>query len=117
MKTISLLILGFFFLDCSNKTELDNYVDPDMKATLRDYINDTNEFPVYLYSVNYKENSQNNRILLDSTTNKQISLELPYIIANKKRYDIRKIWGMREAKKETIPTKLITTELKIEFMK
>lgn len=74
-------------------------------------------FPVYLYSVDYKQSYPNDKTLLDSSTNKQISLELPYIVANKKRYDIRKIWGMREAQKETIPTKLITTELKIEFMK
>lgn len=38
--------------------------------------------------------------------------DIPYIVTNKKKYDIRKILGMREAQ-----SKLITTELKIEFTK
>lgn len=38
--------------------------------------------------------------------------DIPYLVVNKKKYDIRKIWGMREAQ-----SKLITTELKIEFTK
>lgn len=116
MKTIPLLILTIFFSACSNKTELDNMVDPDMKATLRDYGNAPNEFPVYLYAVDYSLRFPDNKVLLDSTTNKQMVLD-PYIVANKRRYDIRKIWGMREAQSETKATKLITTALKIEFNK
>jgi hypothetical protein len=117
MKTALLLILTIFFSACSNKTELDNIVDPDMKATLRDYINSPNEFPVYFYTVDYSLRYPENKVLLDSTTNKQMSFDIPYLVANNKRYDIRKIWGMREAQKEIKPTKIITTELKIEFMK
>ena len=117
MKTIPLLILIIFFSACSNKTELDNNVDSDMKATLRDYINAPNEFPVYFYAVDFSLRYPDNKVLLDSTTNKQMSIDMPYLVANKRRYDIRKIWGMREAQFETKPTKLITTELKIEFTK
>ncbi len=117
MKITLLLTLITFLSACSNKTELNNLVDPDMKATLRDYINSSNEFSVYFYKVDYSLSYPENKVLLDSTTNKQMSMEIPYIIANKKRYDIRKIWGMREAQKEIKPTKIITTELKIEFTK
>ena len=117
MKILQIFTLAIALTACSKSPELDSLVDSDMKATLTEYMNAANEFPLYLYSVDYKQNYPDNKILLDSTTNKQISLELPYIVANKKRYDIRKIWGMREDQKETIPTKLITTELKIEFMK
>lgn len=46
MRTILLLISTIFFSACSNKTELDNMVDSDMKATLRDYMNAPNEFPI-----------------------------------------------------------------------
>jgi hypothetical protein len=117
MKIILLLTLITFFSACSNKTDLESLVDSDMKATLRDYINTPNEFPVYFYSLDYSKPYPEDKILLDSTTNKQMSLEAPYIIANKKRYDIRKIWGMRSVQKEIKPTTLITTELKIEFTK
>jgi hypothetical protein len=117
MKTLPLLILAIFLSACSNKTELENFVDPDIEATLRDYINSPNEFPVYFYTVNYSLSYPENKVLLDSTTNKQMSFDIPYLVANNKRYDIRKIWGMREAQKEIKPTKIITTELKIEFTK
>jgi hypothetical protein len=117
MKTATLLILTVFFSACSNKTELDNIVDSDMKAILRDYINASNEFHVYLYEDDYKKSYPNDKVLLDSTTNKQMIMDIPYLVVNNKRYDIRKIWGMREAQKEIKPTKIITTELKIEFMK
>ncbi|MEY4539282.1 MAG: hypothetical protein RLZZ306_1039 [Bacteroidota bacterium] len=117
MKTIQLFILIILFSACSKKTDLDNIVDSDMKATLRDYINSPNEFPVYFYAVDYSLRYPENKVLLDSTTNKQMSFDIPYLVANNKRYDIRKIWGMREAQKEIKPTKLITTELKIEFTK
>lgn len=117
MKILQILTLAVALTACAKSSELDSIVDSDMKATLRDYVNAPNEFPVYLYAVDYKQNYPNNKVLLDSTTNKQMSIEIPYIVANKRRYDIRKIWGMREAKKEIIPTKLITTELKIEFTK
>jgi hypothetical protein len=117
MKILQILTLAVALTACSKSPEIDSIVDSDMKATLTEYMNAPNEFPVYLYAVDYKQNYPNNKVLLDSTTNKQMSIEIPYIVANRRRYDIRKIWGMREAKKETIPTKLITTELKIEFMK
>ena len=112
MKTIPLLILTIFFSACSNKTALDNMVDSDMKAMLKDYMNAPNEFPIYLYAVDYSLRFPENQVILDSTTNKQMVFDIPYIVANKKKYDIRKIWGMREAQ-----SKLITTELKIEFTK
>ncbi len=112
MKTTLLLILTIFFSGCSNKTELDNMVDPDMKAILRDYINAPDEFPVYFYKVDYSLPYPANEVLLDSTTNKQMSLDIPYILANQKKYDIRKIWGMREAKSNSI-----TTDLKIKITK
>ena len=112
MKTIQLFILIILFSACSNKTELDNMVDPDMKAILRDYMNASDEFPVYFYRVDYSLPYPANEILLDSTTNKQMSFDIPYIVANQKRYDIRKIWGMREAKSNSI-----TTDLKIKITK
>jgi hypothetical protein len=112
MKTALLIILTIIFSACSSKTDLDNIVDADMKATLRDFINAPNEFPVYLYAVDYSLPYPENKILLDSTINKQMSFDIPYLVANKKRYDIHKIWGLREAK-----SKSITTELKIEFTK
>jgi hypothetical protein len=117
MKTATLLILAIIFSACSNKTDLDNIVDPDMKATLRDYINAPNEFPVYLYEDDYKKSYPKDKVLLDSTTNKQMIMDIPYLVVNNKRYDIRKIWGMRSVQKEIKPLTLITTELKIEFMK
>ena len=117
MKTTMLLILTIFFSACSTKTELDNIVDPDVEATLKDYVNAPNQFPVYFYAVDYSLQYPDNIVLLDSTTNKQMSIDVPYLVANKKRYDIRKIWGMREVQAETKPTTLITTELKIEFTK
>lgn len=112
MRTILLLISTILFSACSNKTELDNMVDSDMKATIRDYMNAPNEFPIYLYAVDYSLRFPENQVLLDSTTNKQMVFGIPYLVVNKKKYDIRKVWGMREAQ-----SKLITTELKIEFTK
>jgi hypothetical protein len=117
MKTLPLLILTIIFSACSNKTDLDNIVDPDMKAILRNYINASNEFAVYLYEDDYKQSYPKDKVLLDSTTNKQMIMDIPYLVVNNKRYDIRKIWGMRSVQKEIKPLTLITTELKIEFMK
>lgn len=117
MKTTLLLILTIFLSACSNKTEFENIVDSDMKATLTDYINNPNEFPVYFYGVDYSLRYPQNRVLVDSTTNKQMPIDVPSLVAKNKRYDIRKIWGMRKMQFETKPTKLTTTELKIEFTK
>jgi hypothetical protein len=113
MKRFLILIL-ILSVSCSKEKE-DESLYRDRLATLKEQISKPEAFTIYLYYRNV-DNMIDGKVLIDSTSNKNVIIENLSININKKTYDVRKIWGMDWRSKEQ-NQKYLVTQMNIVFLR